>query len=255
MPGQSEATSLPGVSVVIPTYNSARFLADAVTSVLEQGYPRLEILIVDDGSTDDTRQLAVSMGPAVRYLYQDNQGPPAARNLGLRSITGDLVALLDADDLWTPGKLALQVPPLMSNPDLGMVLGLTQYFRTNEQTGEEERLRPFFVVQLGCGLFRSEVFRTVGGFDETLRYGDDVDWFMRTREQGIGAVLLDRATVRYRRHSDNMTIADGHQGPTQAETLKRSLDRRRKTGKLLLPPWPPRPVSPPAEGERPFWKR
>lgn len=245
---------LPLVSVVIPSYNNANFIEAAIASVRAQDYPLLDIIVVDDGSTDDTRRLVASMNAGVRYLHQRNQGPPAARNLGLRQARGEVVALLDADDLWPPDKLALQLPVLLARPDTGIVLGLTQYFRNGRDGEVLEELPPFFVIQLGCALFRTAVFHKVGFFDEGLLYGDDVDWFLRSREQRITTELIGRATIRYRRHADNMTIAEGHQGPTRTELLKRSLDRRRRTGDLTLAPWPPKPLSLIPDPAAPFWK-
>lgn len=233
---------LPLISVVIPVYNGEAFLAESVGSVLAQGYPRIEIIVVDDGSTDATREIAGAL--PVRYVLQPNQGPPAARNRGLSLATGEVVALLDADDLWPPDKLGNQLPFLLRNPDIDIVLGWTRYFRRRGDSGDTELSQPMFVIQLGCALFRARLAERLGGFDESLRYGDDVDWFYRTREQEAGTLLVNRTTIHYRRHDANMTIAPGHQGPSRTLLLKRSLDRRRALGRLNLPPWPPTPVEP-----------
>jgi glycosyltransferase involved in cell wall biosynthesis len=117
-PGEGE----PGlVSVVIPTYQRAGLIERAIDSVLAQDYRPVEVIVADDGSTDDTRARVERYGPPVRYLYQPNAGVSAARNLGLRAARGEFVALLDSDDAWLPGKLALQVAVSRAHPNVGMV--------------------------------------------------------------------------------------------------------------------------------------
>ena len=115
-------TGEPGlVSVVIPTFNRERELTRAIESVLAQTYPTLEIIVVDDGSTDDTRAVATRYAPHVRYIWQPNSGVSTARNAGLRTARGEFVALLDSDDEWQPWKLAAQIPVLRADASLGMV--------------------------------------------------------------------------------------------------------------------------------------
>jgi glycosyltransferase involved in cell wall biosynthesis len=113
---------VPGlVSVIIPTYNRAGSLVRAIESALAQTYDSLEIVVVDDGSSDDTRSVVVRYGPRVRYVWQENAGVSAARNTGFRHARGEFVALLDSDDAWQPWKLAAQVAVLRADPSLGMV--------------------------------------------------------------------------------------------------------------------------------------
>src|SRR5918996_212462 len=121
------------VSVVIPTYNYGRYLPEAVESVLHQTFPDLEVIVVDDGSTDDTRELIGRFGDKVCYIYQRNQGLPAARNTGIRAARGEYVGFLDSDDLWLPGKLALQVPRLDSRQAVGLVYADALFFSDETQ--------------------------------------------------------------------------------------------------------------------------
>src|SRR5690242_14754403 len=111
----------PLVSVVIPAYNYGRFVGEAVDSVLAQSYPHVETIVVDDGSQDDTRERLAHYGNRIRYIYQQNQGLPAARNTGIRHSSGELIAFLDADDTWHPRKLEIQVRCLTDRPDLGLL--------------------------------------------------------------------------------------------------------------------------------------
>lgn len=109
------------MSVVVTAYNHGRYIAETLGSVFQQTYPRYEVIVVDDGSTDDTPSRVLPFGDKVRYVRQANQGPAGSRNTGIRSARGDLVALLDGDDLWGPGKLEAQVAAVRRHPDSGLI--------------------------------------------------------------------------------------------------------------------------------------
>src|SRR5579864_8740685 len=111
----------PQVSVVIPAYNAARFLGDAIQSVLNQTYSNFEVVVVNDGSTDDTESVVRSFGDRLFYVKQANKGVSAARNEGIKRARGQYVAFLDSDDVWLPTKLAEQIPFLEQNPEVGLV--------------------------------------------------------------------------------------------------------------------------------------
>jgi glycosyltransferase involved in cell wall biosynthesis len=218
----------PLVSVVIPVFNGERFLREAVESVLAQKYAPLEIIMVDDGSTDGTADVARSLPETVRYLHQSNQGPAAARNRGIEHAQGSLIAFADADDLWPEDKLALQLPYLMRDPAAEIVMGRIQQVLLSE-TGAENFAEPAFSVNLGSAIIRKSVFERVGLFDETMRYSEDVDWFMRAREGGAAIVTIDAVTLLYRQHDQNMTRGKSTSELNVLKALKRSLDRRRKS--------------------------
>src|SRR5205823_5126521 len=114
-------TTTAPVCVIIPTYNSASLVTEAIASVLNQTTVPAEIIVVDDGSKDDTRARVAGFGPPVRYVYQENQGVAAARNTGMKSACQEFVAFLDADDVWHPRKLEIQLAELARRPDLGML--------------------------------------------------------------------------------------------------------------------------------------
>src|SRR5712692_8045370 len=117
------------VSVIVPVYNGEAFLAEAVDSIQRQAYQPLETIIVDDGSTDGTAGIAARFKDNVRYVYQSNNGPPAARNKGLKMARGNVIGFLDADDLWSENKLELQLAYLAEDSSVEIVLGHTQYIR------------------------------------------------------------------------------------------------------------------------------
>lgn len=222
----------PLVSVIIPVFNGEQFLAEAVESVLAQQYAPIEIIIVDDGSTDGTAAVVKSFPETVRYLSQANQGPAAARNRGIEQACGTLIAFADADDLWPTDKLELQLPFLTNDPAIDIVLGRIQQVRLSKtddgQTRAEHFDEPAFSSNLGSAVIRKSVFERVGLFDETMRYSEDVDWFMRARESGAAILTIDAVTLLYRQHEQNMTRGRTTTELNVLKALKRSLDRRRE---------------------------
>ena len=226
------------VSVVIPVFNGEKLLREAVESVreavhvLDQKYSPVEIIIVDDGSTDGTAGVAQSFTDAVRYVHQTNQGPAAARNRGIEQAQGNLIAFADADDLWPANKLELQLPYLLRDSATDIVLGRIQQVLLSEtgsgQTQAQEFAEPAFSVNLGSAVIRKSVFERVGLFDETMRYSEDVDWFMRAREAGVAIVTIDAVTLFYRQHEQNMTRGKSTSELNVLKALKKSLDRRRE---------------------------
>ena len=173
---------MPEVSVVIPAFNAARFLPDALESVFQQTFTDYEVVVVDDGSTDDTAQLVNRYGNRMRYFFQENAGVSRARNRGIRESAGKYIAFLDADDVWLPTKLARQVERFRQRPALGMVF--TDGVSFNEQgvlrgskikwrrrLAKRDLIRAIFLYS-GVGtptvMVRRDVFDRVGYFDETL---------------------------------------------------------------------------------------
>jgi glycosyltransferase involved in cell wall biosynthesis len=125
----------PLVSVIVPAYNCGRFVAEAVESALYQDYPAKEVIVVNDGSTDDTLIRLTRFGSAIRVISQKNAGPPAARNTGLREAQGSYIALLDADDVWLPGKLSAQVNYLENHAEVGTVYTAWQLWKPDTNGG------------------------------------------------------------------------------------------------------------------------
>jgi glycosyltransferase involved in cell wall biosynthesis len=231
----------PLVSVIMPVYNGERFLREALESIRHQNYEPLEIIVVDDGSTDNTAKIIASYGNWIRYVRQENAGPAAARNRGLALAGGKLVAFLDADDLWPEGKLALQVERLINDPKLDIVLGRIQYVElpgaAHVEIPFESSEKTLTGIHLGCGIYRKSVFDKVGGFDETLRISEDQDWFLRAREVNISVVILKETTLIYRLHSNNLTRNFTFRDSRLGIVIRKSLERRRKLGLGKLRQW------------------
>lgn len=224
------------VSVVVPVYNGARHLGRAIASIEAQRWPgSLQVVVVDDGSSDDTPAVIAALGDRVVPVRRPNGGPAAARNTGLALATGEFVAFLDADDEWPAGKLEHQVAVLEADSALDVVLGRVSYV---PETGgilpdigfEDPEQRSIANVHLGCGVYRRRVFERVGGFDESLRFSEDHDWFLRAREIGVPMRILDQVTLLYHLHDANMTREVPIEEMRLTTVLKRSLDRRRSTG-------------------------
>ena len=224
------APSVPLVTVVIPVWNGARFIGEAIENVLSQNYPSLEIIVVDDGSTDDTAEVVRRLPCDVRYFRQENSGPAAARNRGIRDSSGDLIAFLDADDLWSEDHLQLLVREMTERPELDVVHGhaqlLTYVAETGayEYTGSPEEAFPYYI---GAGLYRKRAFDRVGLFDRTLRFGEDTDWYTRAREKGARMERLDLVTLLVRRHGENMTEDRKEIELSMLRVFKKALDRKR----------------------------
>jgi glycosyltransferase involved in cell wall biosynthesis len=226
----------PLVSVVVPVFNAGVRLHEAISAIERQCYEPVEIIVVDDGSTDDTPAAIRRLGSRVRVLRQPNAGPAAARNRGLSIARGDLFAFLDADDLWPEGKLLLQVGRLTDDPDVDVVLGRISYVPESgslvpDLRFEDPEARTISNVHLGSGVYRRTAFERVGGFDETLRFSEDHDWFLRAREAGLRIRILDEVTLLYRLHDANMTRGVDPVEMSLTRVIKMSLDRRRSAGR------------------------
>jgi glycosyltransferase involved in cell wall biosynthesis len=218
------------VSVIVPVFNGALFLAEAIASLRAQRRPVDEIVVVDDGSTDGSGELATALGPDVRVIRQPHAGAAAARNRGLEAARGDVIGFLDADDLWPVEKVALQAEVLVRAPEVGLVTGLIRPF------GGSIRGRPADGrlhtsggrgVNLGCALVRRWVFDRVGPFDASFRISDDTDWLLRARDAAIATVALETVTLLYRIHDAGLTRDVTAVGREAVQVVKRALDRRR----------------------------
>ncbi|MAT95505.1 MAG: hypothetical protein CME59_23295 [Halioglobus sp.] len=194
----------PRVSVIMPVYNAARWVDEAVHSVLSQGVAPLQLIAIDDGSSDDSAARLADFGTQVELLRQDNRGPAAARNLGLAQARAAFIAFIDADDTWPPGRLARQLARLEDERDTTIVQGRLQDIALRDGAWRP-RGEPYFANSLVSALFRREAFERAGLLDESLRFCEDVDWFFTARRAGLGLLRDDHVTLLRRCHGDNMT--------------------------------------------------
>jgi glycosyltransferase involved in cell wall biosynthesis len=222
----------PLVSCIIPVYNGERFITAAVESVLGQTHSPVELIVVDDGSTDGAVAALEQFTGHLRVIAQPNAGHAAARNTGIRASSGEFIAFLDADDLWRRDKLARQLQRIAERPELGAIFSHLLNFSGNPPPPDRE-LSPATAGSLPgytsvTMLGRRTLFDTVGLFDEKLQHGNDRDWLLRAAENGIQLDLLPDILVYRRLHNANRSAILG--GSSRAEYLriiKASLDRRR----------------------------
>lgn len=207
------------MSVIVPTYNHARYLPEAINSVLQQSFQDYEVIVVDDGSTDNTRDVVAEFtDKRIHYIYQKNKGLAGARNTGLREARGEFVAFLDADDLYLPCKLEVQVRFLTENPDYGFVAGGWNYIDHDgkiiggynpwphppDELSIESWLYGCRVNPVAVFVCRSWVEK-VGGFDESLRQVEDWDMWSRLAYAGCKMGWVDGVVCSYRYSPGQMT--------------------------------------------------
>jgi glycosyltransferase involved in cell wall biosynthesis len=222
------------VTCILPVYNGERFLREAIRTVLDQNHPRLELLVVDDGSTDGTQAVLREFEGAVRVIRHEHRGVAAARNVGLTEAQGDYVAFQDADDLWMPGKLVLQLERFKQSPELDICVTLMQNFWMKELAHEEAGFQgrrfaePIPGFSLVCLLARRSVYAKIGLFKPALRVGSDTDWFLRARAARLVEGCVPEVLVRRRLHAGNLTRADLASRDTVLTSMKAFLDRRRE---------------------------
>jgi glycosyltransferase involved in cell wall biosynthesis len=227
---QNEKADRPFVSVIIPVYNGAHFLHEAVDSIIAQDYSPLEIIVVDDGSTDDLKGAVRELNVDVRFLEQINLGPAAARNLGIRNAVGEVFAFLDVDDLFPRDMLSILVARLIERPELDVVQGYGQLMRSDAIDGTQGFIggaRGLFPYSLSTALYRRCAFEKIGLFDGELRFSEDTDWFARAREKSLCIERLEQVTLHIRRHDGNMTKNKNLNELGTLRLFKKALDRRR----------------------------
>lgn len=223
---------MPSVSVIIPTYNAALFLPEALSSVRGQTRPPTEIIVVDDGSTDNTQELKALKVPDTRYIYQENTGAAAARNRGAALAAGDYLAFLDADDLWVPGKLAWQIEVLKKSPQIDMVFGHIEHFISSE-------LEPETASRIHCPegaaagylpstfIIRRESWIKVGELDTSWEVGEFIHWYMRAQDLGLRSHLLPQTVAKRRLHRTNQGIVKRDARMDYLRIVKDAMNRRR----------------------------
>lgn len=218
----------PTVSALMPVWNGVAFLAEALESILVQEPAVDEIVVVDDGSTDGSGELARSFGPRVRCVCREHAGLAATRNAAVREARCDLVAFLDSDDVWPRGRLARLLDALAANPDCGIAQGRLQRMVPDAQgTGWKLVDESWRAPNVATALIRRDVFARVGPFDKKVAGADDVDWLLRAKDRGVREAQVDAVTLLYRRHDGNMTNDVAADQARLLRVLGRAVARRR----------------------------
>jgi glycosyltransferase involved in cell wall biosynthesis len=214
---------MPAVSVIMPAYNVAPYIGDAIESVLNQTFSDLELLVIDDGATDGSGLIAesyASRDPRVRVSRQANAGISAARNHGLRLAAAPVIAILDSDDAWQPGYLQAQLSILEAHPDVDIVTG-NAWFLGGPSNGlparpwPDPRPVPTLAAMLAdetavfiMSIFRRRVYETIGGFDEALKTNEDYDFWLRAAAAGFLFYRNDEPLGYYRQRDDSLSASE-----------------------------------------------
>ena len=223
------------VSAVVPVFNGKRFLVEALASIAAQTYAPVEVILVDDGSTDGSADLVVGF-PAVQVLRQTNRGVAAARNAGVAASRGELIAFLDQDDRWTADKLALQVRRMTQRRDLAFTLAHQRLFL------EPGAVRPGWlrpehleVEQIGYlpGTLVAwrRTFERVGAFEEADPIASDTDWFLRAADAGLGMEIMPEVLLERRIHATNQSALTDLGHAELLRAVRRSVARKQVAGR------------------------
>lgn len=242
MSGPPSATVAPLVSVVVPVYQGAAFLERALDSVRAQTYRPIETIVIDDGSTDDSADLA-GRREDVRCIRQAHAGVSTARNTGVAAARGAFIAFLDADDEWRPDKLARQVALLQSEPDVAFCFTeLRHILAPGIERPSWTRPEQFERVHVGylpsSVVIRAEVLLRVGLFDAAREVGEDTDWFFRAKDLGLRSAVVPECLVLKYVHGANLSSRVGDSHRAIMDIVRRSLQSRRIVSPAAAPPEP-----------------
>jgi glycosyltransferase involved in cell wall biosynthesis len=225
----------PLVSCILPVYNGKRYLREAIESVLAQTYRALEIIVIDDGSTDGTVDVLAGYGDRLRHVRQTNAGPAAARNHGIALAGGAFIAFQDADDVWHRDKVKRQIERFEARPELELSIGHVQNFWIPDLKEEADRFRDHRLAQPGPAfgppslLVRRSLFEKVGLFNPKMRLSSDTDWFLRAAELRVTMEIVPEVLFYRRWHNNNISRLSRQ---LLVEAVKASLDRRRLAGQI-----------------------
>jgi glycosyltransferase involved in cell wall biosynthesis len=219
------------ISCIIPVYNGERYLSEALDSVLAQDPQLFEIIVVDDGSTDGTAAILNAYAGVIRVVRQSNLGAAAARNTGLREANGDVIAFLDADDIWPAGRMRILADELESDAAADVVAGSVEILdqRPAKPAGREDLRTIHRIHCVGSLLSRRSVFDRVGAFNEALRVVEDTEFIIRARDCGIAFKLIDIVSVIYRLHENNISRDINRNQSSTLDAIRSVMRRRRAT--------------------------
>jgi glycosyltransferase involved in cell wall biosynthesis len=219
--------TLPLVSVVMPVYNTERFLREALDSVLAQDYEPYEVVVVDDGSTDSSRAI-IAAHSGLRGVRQPNQGPSAARNAGIAHARGEIIAVADSDDVALPHRLSVQVGYLLEHPEVTASLGRQEWITPPPDATPDRVWGDLDGVPLSTLVIWKQAVVEVGGYDPAIRGPEDFDLLVRLRAGGHQVAVVPEIVVHRRYHGQNLVAGRG-QNPLPAAVIKAKLDRERST--------------------------
>ena len=225
----------PLISCIVPVFNGERYLDEALDSIFAQTYRPLEVIVVDDGSTDTTAEVTTRYGDHITYIWQANAGPSAARNRGVETASGAFIAFLDADDIWHKEKLACQMTRFETRPELEICLSYAQNLWIPDLKQEEERFSDSDLAIAkphlpSGGVVKRALWERVGPFNTSLKHRDAMDWLARAREAGAVMETVPDVLVFRRIHQDNLSRRrrQSDDADELVRSVKTILDLRRR---------------------------
>lgn len=216
-------TTRPDLSVIMPLYNAEQSVAESIRSVLDHADGLLELIVVDDGSTDTGPAIASTFGDPVRVIHQANAGQAVARNHGIAEARGDLIGFLDADDLWVAGTPDPRRASL-ADPEVDIAQGWVQEVAGGRPLTNRP---PGAAGQVGTMLARRSVFTEIGGFDPAAVPSEDIEWFLRVRDAGAVIAVVPAVVVHYRRDRAKHVATHEQSKADLSGFVRASLARRR----------------------------
>ncbi|MEL6930144.1 MAG: glycosyltransferase [Cyanobacteria bacterium J06600_6] len=228
--------SQPLVSVILSVKNGEKYLKDAIDSVLQQSWQNYEFLVIDGKSSDRTAKIAQSYSQ-IRYVRQQNEGIADAYNLGIQQGTGEILAFISHDDLWTPDKLKIQVKCLQDNPQLQYTVAKVKFFLETANS-----IPPGFRPELLTGehtgfimetlVVRKKLFETVGSFNSSYQVAEDVEWFSRIHDANIAHQVVSEVLLHKRVHNTNTSLNSSDNNQNLLKIMRQSIKRKRNQKSL-----------------------
>ncbi len=202
----------PLISVMMPTYNNAKYIKQAIESIYAQNYDNIEIIVVDDGSTDNTKEI-LQQYKDIKYFYIEHKGISVARNTALENAKGEYIAFLDSDDYWLPNKLNTQMQYFKDHPDCEIVFTKYENFfedeklKTNKRAMHEKMMEKFLKQYLPSSIIKKELFEKYGNFDENFSGVEDTEFLYRLLKKGVSISHIIPEVFYIRRiHGQNVTL-------------------------------------------------
>ncbi len=224
----------PLVSVIIPVYNVGKYVQAAIESVLNQTYKNIEVICIDDHSADNSLNILHSFGEKIHILcHEQNAGIGKARNMGIEIAKGELIAFMDADDLWLPEKLEVQVNEFLKDEELDISFSYMKCFISPELPFQVRSLRecpsePTPGYLAGTAVIKMSSFHKVGLFNPKWRMGEFIDWMARAREQALTTKIVSDVFLLRRIHETNTGVTQRPSRTDYLKIIKESLDRKKK---------------------------
>lgn len=226
----NKRTNLPLVSVIVTVYNGSKYIAETLTSVINQDYANLEVIVIDDGSDDDTARIVQQFPAKIYYEYQQHEGIASGWNKGVERAGGVYITFIDADDTWSNGKITRQVDYLEKHPETDIVFGFVKEFLSPEiANGQTTAKGPVPGISACTMMMKRSRFMEIGLFNPKWRKGIFSDWYLRATEAGATVYMIKEVFLNRRIHDANHGIVQRDKYVDYVRMLKASLDRKRKS--------------------------